>query len=383
MAGKKPRLPPRASLFRRGDGRLVGMLNLGTRPDGRRDRPSVYGPDAPTIAAKLWTLYEAHIRRERAQAPATLTVGAWLEQWLTEVHAHKVGAGTLYGDRSTMQRYWIRLLGHVRLGQLTSRQVQHALHQLAQEGYAASTIRMAYGLFRQAITHAVHHELLARNPTDVVRYPRAQRQERPAWTLAEARQFWSAIAGHPLEALWVLALTTVLRQSELLGLHWAEVDLARGTLTVRRRLRRVTGQGWDLEGTKTAATARTVALVPRARQALARHKAQQTEARLLLGPRWQDQGLVFPGANGRPRYAFHLRRIWYRLLDEVGLPRIHFHGLRRTAATLLEEQGEGVKTTQQALGHASPLVTMGIYAVSRPGSAGEALARLAQRLEEG
>lgn len=381
---KRPQLPPKASLFRRADGRLCGMLNLGVRPDGRRDRPSAYGPDEATVAAKLWTLYEQHIRRERAHAPGTLTVADWLEHWLTEVHAHAVDAGTLYQDASAVRRYHGQLLGSLRLAALTPRHCQHALHQLAVRGLAPSTIGRAHTLFRQALKHAVAQRLLAHNPSDGCKPPRIPRAERPAWTLAEARVIWRAIRGHPLEALWTLALTTFLREAELLGLQWGDVDLSRGVLTLRRRLRRVQGQGWDLGPTKTAATARTVALTPPARAALQRHKVAQARARLQAGPLWQEQGLIFPNAKGGPRYGYAVLRQWYQLQEDAGVQtRLTLHQIRHTAATrLMNDLRASPRVAAAALGHAGTTTTMSVYAQASPGETAAALAEWAALLEE-
>jgi len=148
-------------------------------------------------------------------------------------------------------------------------------------------------------------------------------------TAEQALTFLDAAQEGPHEALYVLALTTGMRQGELLGLKWGDLDLEVRTLRVRRTITRLSGQGWREAEPKSSQSRRSIELVPMAVEALRRHRVRQVEQRLLAGPAWDERGLVFANAVGRPMEAGNLlRRSFWPLLERAGLPRMRFHDLR-------------------------------------------------------
>ena len=141
---------------------------------------------------------------------------------------------------------------------------------------------------------------------------------------AQARALVEAAREGPLEALLTTALTTGMRKGELLALRWRDVDLDRGTLAVTGTLQR-TAAGLVISETKTAKSRRQVELSAVAVQALRRHRAAQTERRLLAGREWNDHGLVFPSTLGKPQDGSHLLYgQFHPLLKAAGLPVIRF-----------------------------------------------------------
>jgi integrase len=193
----------------------------------------------------------------------------------------------------------------------------------------------------------------------------------------QAAQLLRAAAGDPLEALYVLAVMTGMRQGELLGLQWADVDGDVGRLTVRHTLQWSKGGAWSLDEPKTGHSRRTIKLPPTALQALKAHKARQAEQWLAIGPAWADHGLVFPNALGRPIEASNLLPCSYkRLLGRAGLPAIRFHDLRHSYATLALRNGVPVKVVSETLGHASITLTLDTYSHVLPDMQDDAAARM-------
>jgi integrase len=129
-----------------------------------------------------------------------------------------------------------------------------------------------------------------------------------------------------------------MREGELFGLRWADVNLAAGALHLVKPL-------------KTRSSRRQVLVVSVAVGALGRHLASQREERLLLGLEWDDHGLVFPNTVGKPLHPSNfLQRSFYPLLERAGLPRVRFHDLRHSAATLLLGLGIPPKIVSEMLG---------------------------------
>jgi integrase len=182
----------------------------------------------------------------------------------------------------------------------------------------------------------------------------------------QARALLETAEGDRLEALYVLALSTGMRQGELLGLRWRNVDLDGGSLQVRATLQR-TRDGFTFSEPKTARSCRQVTLTKQAVEALRGHRSRQVEERLQMGGAWEDNGLVFANEVGRPIEAGNLiRRSFHPLLERAGLPKGRFHDLRHTAATLALGKGVHPKIVAEMLGHSQIAVTLDLYSHVTP-----------------
>ncbi len=165
-----------------------------------------------------------------------------------------------------------------------------------------------------------------------------------------------------LEALYVLALATGLRQGELLGLRWDDVDIEQGGLTVRYQLQRIPGVGLRLRELKTEQSRRTLTLPVAARDALRRHRARQRQERLWAGSRWQDTSFIFTTPIGTPLDADNLRREYVALRDAAEMPPVRFHDLRHTFTSLLQGRGGKLLDISRVLGHSQVSTTTNTYA---------------------
>jgi integrase len=168
------------------------------------------------------------------------------------------------------------------------------------------------------------------------------------------------------EPLNVLAVTTEMREGELLGLKWSDIDFDGGILRVERTLNVIGGKLFFAEP-KTELSRRRLVLPQHALQALEAHRERQREKREWLDEAWAEMDLVFPNTIGRPEDPRSFaRREFLPLLRKSDLPRIRFHDLRHTAATLLLEEGINPKVVQEMLGHAHISITLGLYAHVTP-----------------
>jgi len=170
-----------------------------------------------------------------------------------------------------------------------------------------------------------------------------------------------------LGALYALAITTGLRQGELFGLRWEDVDLEAGRLSVRQTLTTPKG-GRKLGPPKRSKSRRSVKLTAGAVKALKAHRERQLDEREKLAELWQDYDFVFATQVGTPlnRHNF-FRRCFKPLLEEAGLPRsVRFHDLRHTCATLLLSKNVNPKIVQELLGHANISQTMDTYSHMLP-----------------
>jgi integrase len=247
-------------------------------------------------------------------------------------------------------------------------------------GCSPTSVGHLHRFLHRVFDQAVRWDAAPRNPAKLAAPPRAVRHEFRALTAAQCRRLLAGVRGDRLEALYVVALATGMRQGELLALRWADVDLAAGRLAVRGTLQRDQGGGWAVREPKTHRSRRQVALAPVAVAALRAHRDRQDAERRTVGSRWEDNDLVFANRVGRPLSAQNLvQRHFHPLLARLSLPRVRFHDLRHTAATLLLAEGVHPKIVSELLGHKEVDVTLNLYSHVTPAmhqAAAEALGKL-------
>jgi integrase len=182
----------------------------------------------------------------------------------------------------------------------------------------------------------------------------------------QARTFLDAARGDRFEALYVLAVATGMKQGELLGLKWADLDLKKGTLSVRRSLR-VDKDGAHYTEGKRDHSRRRIELGAGTVAALRAHRKRQLEERVRYADLWEDNDLIFCQKDGRPIRRWNLEREFYKVLKHAGLPKITFHGLRHTCASLMLLNNTPAKVVSEMLGHADVAFTLKVYSHVLPG----------------
>jgi integrase len=238
-------------------------------------------------------------------------------------------------------------------------------------------VRKIHQVLHGALKQAVKNQLVVRNVSEATTLPKLQQtREVRALTLEEQQKFLKALEGHRLATAFKVLLGTGLRRGELLALTWKDVDLANATLTVRQSLVRVKGQLLFQEP-KTKTSKRTIPLPDDLVAELKAHKARQAQEKLLAGPAYEDNGLVFANELGQPLDPRSFIRWFYQIRDKAGLPKdVNLHALRHTYATRLLERGVSLKVIQQLLGHSKFDVTADIYSHVAPELQREAVAVL-------
>lgn len=254
-------------------------------------------------------------------------------------------------------------LGSLKLQKLTPRHLERLYDLKRCEDYAPRSIARLHTIQHQALEDAVHLQHVSHNVCSLVQPPRVP-QGHPhvkALSLPQAHQLLAAARGDVLEALYVLALTTGMRQGELLALTWPDIDFSHGKLQVRRTLHHVKGRGAVGTELKTVSSRRCIELTPLALDALRPHHRQQ-EQRKQANPTCNPEQWVFCSLQGTALHPTNLiRRSFRPLLEKAQLPVMRFHDLRHSTATLLLSIGIHPKIVQELLGHSQILVTLEIY----------------------
>ena len=300
-----------------------------------------------------------------------LTVERFLNDWLERKRVD-LRPRTWIRYRELLQHV-VRTMGKRALTKVTASHVDHLYSALQRpaddanvEALSSTTVHHLHVTLRQAFDDAERLGYVARNVVDLVRSPRMRQVEMHTLDLEQSRTLLAAARGERLEALYVLALTTGMREGELLALRWRDVDLDGASLQVRGTLAYLKGEGWHIGQPKTARSRRRIDLSNEVVMALRRHKLRQAEERKAAGDVWGHgvacADLVFCNEIGGPIDGRNLRqRSFRRALTQANLPAIRFHDLRHTAATLMLLQGIHPKVVSERLGHSSVALTLDRY----------------------
>jgi integrase len=224
------------SVYRDGD-RWRGAVSLGQDEAGRRVRKKVSGRTRAEAAEKL--------RKLRQQVDAgiipddTLTVGAFLDRWLTVNVPGTVAESTEDDYRDTVRLHLSPGLGSKRLAKLSVVDLDKLWKSKRDAGYSTNSVRLMRTILRRALGQAQREGIVFRNVAALSAPPRVRSREGRTLTVEQARRLLDAATGHRVELVIILALAYGMRCGEVLGLRWSALDWDTGTLQVTHSVQRI------------------------------------------------------------------------------------------------------------------------------------------------
>jgi len=306
---------------------------------------------------------------------AQVRLTSFMEDWLTNLKSG-VKPNTWYQYNMTTQKYILPFLGNYLVKDLRPDLIQRLYNAKQKEGLGVRTVQYMHQVLHGALDYAVKLDILPRNPTNACYKPRDVEHEMQVYNEDQVNRLLMAVEGTRFEALFQLAFTTGMRQSELLGLKWSDLDWKNKTITLTRQLSRdITGKAnyvppvgkatkMDERFTqlKTTAAKRKLNLGNATMDSLRRHQAiQDDERRNPQRVQWIENDLIFPSITGTPMSQANLYHRFKTLIKEIGLPDIRFHDLRHTAASLMLNHGIPPIVVSKRLGHKNVSITLDTY----------------------
>ncbi len=371
----------RGSIVKRGIHSFACVVYLGRDPVTGKDRQK-------WVSFRTRREAEAHLARLIGEVtsgatlpPARVRLDEYLERWLRYYADGRLAPKTLESYNATVRVHLNPALGHIPISRLAPQTIQGYLAGKLQTGLSTTTVRYHAAILHQALRQAVKWGVLAHNPVDRVDLPRRRLVEVRVWDEEQVRLFLAeAMRSSAYYALYMTALTTGMRQAELLGLRWSDVDLLRGVASIQQTLYRL-GKRVVTKAPKSARSRRAVALPPMLVETLSAMQQGQAVRRRELGELYDDHDLIFCQGNGRPLHAHNVtQRDLPRVAKRAGVPHIRFHDLRHCHATLLLRHGVHPKVVQERLGHSTITMTLDTYSHVVPGMQEKAAVDFERRL---
>ena len=352
------------------EGQITAWRGLASYKDpetGRQRRRSVTRKTRPAAEKALKALIALlpKVQPVSRRRPATVALPAataddsllaYLHRWLA--HKRRELRPTTYRAYVGELLHLTPELGEIPLLSLSAMQIQQAITDRQDHNLStAKCLSTALRTLRMALRQAVLWGVLPGNPASMARAPRTRPREMTVWDQDEAGRFLGHAGQHRLAPLFTLALSTGMRRGEMLALAWGDLDLERAELTVTHNyIRDISGE-WVLGEPKTRAGFRGI---PLADDMVALLRTHCLEEERWFGPRTAEHP-VFTRSSGERLDPSNVARLFHRLVREAGVPRIRFHDLRHTAASLLIRQGVPAKVVSDRLGHADVAFTLSVY----------------------
>lgn len=322
----------------------------------------------PTLAAARNGLRDFHagIEREREQAqklaPAQeLDLSHWLEYWMDSIVRPNRAETTVYAYQKIIDNHIDPALGTVPLKRLTPKMVQEYYTETQRaNGLSSNTMRRHHDLLSSALRSAVRQDVIPASPMERVEPPRVRTTESYFYNNQELKLLYQKIEGNILELAVKLAGSLGMRREEICGLKWENVDLQRHLVLIREA-RTAYGATIVQKETKNRSSVRTLYLPDEVYLLLEQEQARQQQERCLRDLEYNPTDHVILDAKGMPYSPNALSLAFTRFVKKNDLPRLTFHGLRHTFATIASCQGASLFDIGKALGHSTPATTGRIY----------------------
>jgi integrase len=374
-------------MYRTSDGTWHASINLGIGLDGKRRRRHVRGRTQGEVRNKLDNLKRARRSGDDLTEPRAPTVGEWAKTWIEIVERSRKPSTTR--TYRTHVKY-LEPIRRVRLDNLTPEHIEAVYVGLVNRGVSPVSVQGVHRTLRSCFGEAVRRGKIDRNPATAARPERAEESEVEPLSIGEARAIMAAAAGRRNAVRWTVALGIGLRQGEVLGLQWDDIDFEAGILRVRRALQQGKwrhgraseaecglsaqccpqrfGGGLIVGPPKSRKGSRTITLAVSLLSALRGHKSAQAAERLEAGTMWRlappkrglysGSGRIFASPIGKPIDPRRDWEEWKRVLADAGVRDARLHDARHTAATFLLVAGVDTRTVMDLLGWSQPILTV-------------------------
>ncbi len=356
-------------------------IDTGIGPEGKRLRTFETIKGRKGDAQKRLNELLVSLEKGIFNPPGKLTVSDHLNQWIEGYVKTNCSIRTLDAIQSITDHHLIPALGHIQLKHLQPQAIQ-AYYGKAVEKLSARSVHYHHRILKQSLKYAVRQGSLGQNPCELVDPPSPRKKPMRTLTPTEVALLLNAADSNQFYPVIYTALNTGLRQAELLGLRWRDIDLDMLSVSVSQVLYKRRGI-CQFNEPKTDHSRRRVSMTPKLAVYLREYKQDRETLYQELGKELTLDSLVFAHVEGNPIDPGVLSHNFARIARGAGLPGVRFHDLRHSFASLMLLKGAKPKVISEALGHASVAFTMDIYSHIIEGMQEEAMALLDEVMPEG
>jgi integrase len=354
------------------------VVMLGYKANGKPNQKKKRGfrtqKEAKMALNKVIYEYQTGIYVE----PSTMLYADLLKQWL-EQKKRSVQTSTYIAYELYVKKHIIPALGHYQLSKIKPLNLIDFQKKLYEEANLSGTsVQKIHTTVKDSLTFACKMELIAKNPADSIERPKRDDKEIEVWDIDEVKRFLEFSKDDPFFIVYHLALTTGMRQSEILGIRWKDIAIENKKITIKQVM--CNFEKKPKPGAKSKAGKRMILFGDETIEALLKHKRNQEKDKAIAGDLYKDQDLVACTSIGTRINPSNLRRSFYRQVKNAELKKIRFHDLRHTHATLCLSLNLHPKIVSERLGHSNVKITLDTYSHVLPNLQNEAVNEISRAI---
>lgn len=354
--------------------------------------PAIYDPNLKVVEKKLEDLrYE--VTHGMYRTPSKITVQGWFDEWIEKYKKPRVKAGTIENYTNNYNAQIKPIIGKKRLTSVRIEHIEKIYNVMSNKGLAKGTIKIVAAILSGMFKQAVKLGMLKENVVALSTLSNGkERKEKVVLSMEQQKAFLEYAKEHsPFYELYQLALCTGMRNGEVRGLTWADIDFEKREVHVTGTIKYIKSHGHYRDTPKTKTSRRTIPMLGVCCDMLIRQREKQEETKKLVGALWKPleglEDLVFTTNEGRPvtrdRVTADLKRCMKNMQEEgIDIPVFTFHTLRHTFATRGLECGIELKSMQCILGHATFSMTADLYSHVLPDTKVKEMEKMEQIFEK-
>ena len=358
--------------FSETDGNWHGWVTVGVKDDGSPDRRHRMSKNEKKLRENVRELEKQRDAGGAGVVGANWTVETWFDYWYQHISKPTVRASSARAYRTAVYHHLIPGLGKHRLQKVRTEHFEKLYQKIVADGAKPATAHQVHRTAKAALNVAVARGYIGANPARLAKYPRLEDEEVEPFDLEETQRLFEVALSQRNGVRFVMALSTGLRQGEVLGLKWADLDLSAGTLRVKRQRlwpewahgcgdtpcgRKFAGYCPDRVNTqpetgdvKSKAGRRPFPLPDALVALLKLHKAAQGAERNAAGPLWTESDWLFATETGGILHPRSDWDHWKQLLKDAEVRDARLHDARHTAATFILQAGILDRVAQSMMG---------------------------------
>ena len=312
---------------------------------------------------------------------SNLTFGDWFNEWIQTYKKNTVKAGTVDTYEKHYSAYLKKPLGKMKLADIRPEHIQRLLNNMANDGFSDNTIELTNCVLSGAFKQAYKNELIQKNPYTRTTRPRGEKpKEKVVFTREQQALYMQYAEKSYLCNLFQLAICTGMRNGELSGLLWSDVDFKNKVIHINHTLVTLWKGGTQLDTPKTLTSKRDIPMIGKAYDILKRQEKDYKNAHPHITKIVNDD-YVFSVCDepiSKKRITFEINQMLENMkADKIDFPYYTLHSTRHTFATRCIESGMQPKVLQSILGHATISITLDLYAHVLPDFKKEAMEKVA------
>jgi integrase len=366
--------------YRKKDNGWQYTIEVGRDLNGKRKQKSKGGFKTKRECQEAMIAAETLIDKGEYFIAENITFKDYLSKWLSDYAKIATAPRTYYRYEEIINKYINPKLGTIELNKLKPLHIQGFYNYCINDlNLSTTTVRQFHAIIHKALNKAVEWQMVNNNCSNAVDKPKKAKVDFTVLGDIETNMLLKRLEHMTLYIPVLIAVTTGMRRGEICGLKWENIDLDNGIIYVKEQLQKIENK-LELVKVKTDGSKRKIIMLDYTIPILKEHKKKYLTLKLRLGEAFKDEGFVVFQADGSPYEPEYITKNYGRVLGriskELAIPKIRFHDLRHTHATLMLKAGVHPKVVAERLGHSSITMTLNTYSHVLPDMQQEAAEKL-------